>query len=156
MISTSDPSMNIDTVTEADLRVLSQLYIDVFSAPPWNEHWELKWAEDRIKAVIQSDKFYGLKAEQNGIIVAACIGRLMPLMGKKDYDLVEFYVDAERQGQGIGDMLLNALEQQLIQMDCVASTLITSRSMPAFSFYSNRGFSTSDEMVFMSKTLKRK
>jgi hypothetical protein len=40
--------MNICAIVQQDLQVISQLYVSVFSNPPWNEDWEITWAYERL------------------------------------------------------------------------------------------------------------
>ena len=145
--------MKLSEIDNADTMVLASLYVAVFSSPPWSEHWKQSWARDRIESIIQSSKFFGLKAEKDGAVIAACLGGLIPFKGRSEYQLVEFFVDENHQRSGIGSHLLHALEEQLVHLDCRLCTLLTSRTMPAHAFYATRGYASSENMVFMSKKL---
>ena len=145
--------MKITKIDNADTAVLASLYVCVFSSPPWSEHWVQSWARDRIESIIQSSKFFGLKAEKDGAVIAACLGGLIPFKGRSEYQLVEFFVDENRQRSGLGSHLLHALEEQLVDLDCQLCTLLTSRMMPAHAFYATGGYESSENMVFMSKKL---
>ncbi len=105
--------MEIRTIAQKDLKPISQLYVTVFTNPPWNEHWEYEWAYERLNWIYQSQGFIGFIAIDNNKFVGAILGDFIPYKGKKGFKIVEFFVDTNYQNQGIGTKLLRQLELNL-------------------------------------------
>lgn len=145
--------MNIREIKQADIETLSALYVSVFSQPPWNESWELQWAVDRLSDIYASPGFIGLLYEENKIVSGALVGRSLPFKGRKEFEIVEFFVKSSDQSAGIGSTLLSKLELALTSKAYKTTTLLTAKGGKAERFYNNRGFKSSTKMVFMSHEL---
>jgi aminoglycoside 6'-N-acetyltransferase I len=66
----------------------------------------------------------------------------------------EFYVDemcvlSERQGQGIGQQIMQYAKQKLGELGVSELTLLTARDSAAESFYQKQGFVVLKKLVFM-------
>ena len=46
-------------IAKKDLKPISQLYVSVFTNPPWNEDWQYKWAYERLNWIYQFKNFAG-------------------------------------------------------------------------------------------------
>ena len=146
-------NLNIREIAEPDLLGLSKLYVSVFAGEPWNEAWKVEWALDRLKTIFHSPGHYGLTAEVDRTQVAAAIGRSIPFKGRDEFELVEFFVQAEQQRKGVGKRLFTRLEAGLIENGCSRCVLLTDRGTDAERFYSDRGYRISERLVFMARDL---
>ncbi|MEM7016974.1 MAG: GNAT family N-acetyltransferase [Pseudomonadota bacterium] len=145
--------INIREIQEADLDVLSTLYVSVFSGPPWNEEWHHEWALARLTDICEFAGFYGLLVEDNAQVIAGVLGRSLPFKGRKEYEMIEFFVNSERQGEGIGKQLITTLETSLKQQGHAFCTLLTGKGTDAEFFYKRNGYKISEGMLFMAHEL---
>ena len=144
--------MEIKAIVEKDLKPISQLYVSVFTNPPWNEHWQYKWAYERLNWIDRSHNFVGLLSLDNDKINGAILGYFIPFKGKKGFKLVEFFVDTNYQNKGIGTKLLTQLELNLKDNYDFVS-LLTARNTDAESFYLNRNYRRDDKLVLLEKEI---
>ena len=144
--------MEIRAIADRDLKPISQLYISIFSSPPWNEHWEYKWAYERLNWIYQSQGFMGFIARDKNEVTGAILGHFVPFKGKKGFKLVEFFVDINCQNRGIGTKLLTRLELSL-KNDYDFVLLLTAKNTDAESFYLNRDYRRDDKLVLLRREI---
>jgi aminoglycoside 6'-N-acetyltransferase I len=145
--------MDICAITEQDLQVISQLYVSVFSNPPWNEDWEITWAYERLNWIYQSQGFAGYIALDSKQILGAIMGHFVPFKGEKGFEIVEFLVATNYQNQGIGNKLLAQLELNLQQNNYDFTWLLTAKDSSAESFYCQRNYQRDCKIVLLNKEL---
>jgi aminoglycoside 6'-N-acetyltransferase I len=145
--------MDICAITKQDLQVISQLYVSVFSEPPWNEDWETAWAYERLNWIYQSPGFVGYIALDSQQIIGAIMGHFVPFKGEKGFEIVEFLVATNCQNQGIGNNLLTQLELNLHQNNYDYIWLLTAKDSSAESFYSKRNYQRDCKIVLLKKEL---
>ncbi|PSB05883.1 hypothetical protein C7B62_24210 [Pleurocapsa sp. CCALA 161] len=145
--------MDICAIAKLDLQVISQLYVSVFSSPPWNEDWEFTWAYERLNWIYQSQGFAGYIALDSKQILGAIMGHFVPFKGKKGFEIVEFLVAANYQNQGIGKKLLTQLELNLKQDNYDYIWLLTAKDSSAESFYCQRNYQRDCKIVLLNKEL---
>ena len=139
--------------TKNDLEQSAELYVQVFASLPWNEYWESEWAFERLETIYDSPGFLGCVSEENDNIHGVIIGRSNSFKGKRELEIVELFVSLSHQSKHVGSKLLSAVETKARISGYSHSTLLTSRTVPAFNFYVKNGFKASNNMVFMSHEL---
>ena len=145
--------MEIKIIAEKDLKPISRLYVSVFTNPPWDEHWEYKWAYERLNWIYQSQDFAGLLSLDEGKINGAILGYFIPFKGNKGFKLVEFFVDTNYRNKGIGTKLLTQLELNLKQDNYDFVSLLTAKNTDAESFYLNRNYQRDDKLVLLRREI---
>ena len=145
--------MRIRPVELEDVGALARLYVAVFEREPWNEAWEVSWAEDRLGMICRSPGYRGFLAEGPEGALGAVLGRSLPFQGRDEFELVEFFVAPGCQGIGIGSRLLSHLEGVLRGEGFASVVLITGRGIGAEAFYRKRGYRVSEGMVLMARRL---
>ena len=143
--------MEIIAIAESDLDAISQLYISVFTSPPWNERWKYEWAYERLNWIYQSQDFAGFVSLDDDKTNGAILGHSIPFKGKKGFKVVEFFVDTNYQNKGIGTKLLRQLELNLKQDNYNFVSLLTAKNTNAESFYLNRNYQRDDKLVLLRK-----
>jgi len=145
--------LEIEQIRAEYLPSISQLFVDVFSNPPWDEYWELDWAYERLDWIYRSQGFRGYLAQDSDRPVGAIMGHFVPFQGKKGFQIIEFLVEAEYQKQGIGSMLLARLESDLRQESYDFVSLLTAKDSSAESFYLKRSYQRDSKIVLLNKEL---
>ena len=145
--------MEIRALRSQDLVLLSQLYVSVFSSSPWNEYWEYDWAYERLNWVYQAQGFIGFVVMDSDYIIGAILGHFVPFKGKKGFEIVEFFVDADYQGKGAGTKLLLKLESKLKQKNYDFIILLTGRDTTAESFYLKRNYQPDNKLILLQQEI---
>jgi aminoglycoside 6'-N-acetyltransferase I len=134
-----------------DLDPCTDLFIRVFSEPPWHDKWpSIEVARAYLRHYVDTPGFEGLVATVDQQIVAFLFGHHRLWWSGSEYYIDEFGVHPDMQGQGIGTMLLDRLKQTLLQNGVHTITLLTANDTPAAAFYAKQGFVTHKRMAFMS------
>lgn len=141
--------LKIQAIKDRDLKPVSQLYVSVFSSPPWNEYWKYDWAYERIEWIYQSQGFVGSTRLDNNQVNGAILGYSVPFKGEKGFKIIEFLVDAKYQNQGIGTKLLTRLELNLKQNNYDFVSLLTAKNTNVESFYLKRDYQKDHKLVLL-------
>jgi aminoglycoside 6'-N-acetyltransferase I len=135
----------------ADLQACTDLFIRVFSQPPWNDRWpSTDVARAYLEDYVRAPGFDGFVAEERGQVLGFLLGHRRQWWSGPEFYIDEFGIDPDRQRQGIGTTLLDHLKHVLSTAGVHTITLLTARDSPAASFYAGLGFRAHERMVFMS------
>ena len=135
------------------------LFIDVFSKPPWNDVYDSKNAViDFFNAFISLPNFKGYQLmDDNNKVIGISIGFIKPWLRngelRYEYFLDQFCIDNSSQGKGLGKYFMREIEERLKREDINDIILNTERSSPAYYFYNKIGFHDMKEYGFLSKEL---
>ncbi len=137
-----------------DLDASAQLFRKVFSADPWFDEWiSTDQARNYLKELIENPVFEGFVVYENSNIVAACMGHRRSWWMGKEFFIDEFFVENERQGNGIGTKTLNSLFNILTEEGYTRLTLLTNKGIPAETFYLKNGFYNNEKRTVMLREL---
>lgn len=145
--------MKIRRIVIQDLTAISSLYVSVFSSPPWNEYWEYNWAHQRLRWIYNNRGFKGYVAEAGTTILGAILGYSIPFRGEKGFNILEFFVAAENQQQGIGSQLCAKIELELKNCNYSFINLLTAKSSQAESFYLSKGYQINRQLELLNKKI---
>jgi len=140
----------------SDLKMAAEVFRAAFAAEPWNEEWSIELAETRIKELMSAPQSIGYVSEENGVIQAVFCGRKLTYLHGVEYVIDEFCVLPDIQRSGIGTAVLDHASGELTAEGVAAMALLTTRGYPSEKFYIKNGFTGSDTMVFMYRTIKNK
>ncbi|MCK4075516.1 GNAT family N-acetyltransferase [Streptococcus suis] len=144
--------MELKELTLADIEMVKQLFLSVFSQEPWNDDWSDEEQLDRYLGDLLSHPralCFGLIDQDK--LIALSLGHIRYWYEGTEYRIEEFCISRDYQGQGHGARLLADIEKQLADRKIVLILLQTKRNLPAFSFYKNCGFHALEEDVTMVK-----
>lgn len=142
--------MNIRKIEQEDLDVMSELFVSVFNAEPWNECWTKEWAYERLNIIFKSYRFYGYLAENEDTPLGAVFSRIGSYKGTLELEIVESYVSSSAQRKGVGTALLNELKSHAEKEGIACFVLQTDRTTFAKNFYTKYGFEGHEENLLMS------
>lgn len=143
--------MEYREITLEDLPAMVSLYVASFNAAPWNDHWTIATAEKRLQQMIKRESSYGLLAYDKEGLCGLILGDEEQFYFGPQFQIREFCVDNARRGQGLGSAIYRELEQRLQQRGICEIVLYTLRHPAAEGFYQHMQFTTSKDIVFMSK-----
>ena len=99
--------INIRKTKKKDLKIISKIYRDEFSKPPYNENWTEKKSINKMRFFL---KFYDLYSVifKKQVIGFACINKNFMCPGEVAF-WEEFAIKKEFQNEGIGTFVLNEI-----------------------------------------------
>ncbi|HFU3705073.1 TPA: GNAT family N-acetyltransferase [Streptococcus suis] len=148
--------MELKELTLADIEMVKQLFLSVFSQEPWNDDWSDEEQLDRYLGDLLSYPralCFGLLDQ--GSLIALSLGHIRYWYEGTEYRVEELCIARNYQGRGIGQAFLKRIEEQLIERKIVHILLQTERTLPAFFFYEKCGFHALEEDVTMVKKVGR-
>lgn len=144
-----DKEFNFRTMNAADLVEVIEIYIQVFSAEPWNDELTYEQIRNYVNRMIELNTFKGyvVREKATNRLLGAALGFIRPWYMGQEYHLDSFYILNEYQGKGIGTQFLNFIKEQLKAINIPTILLDTDIGYPSESFYRNNGFSSSDSSI---------
>ena len=126
---------------ESYLDAVAELFAGAFKGEPWNDDWS---DTVQLKAYINdvSGDFkglnYGLKID--GKLAAISLGTIRNWWEGTNYNIEEFCVDPELQGQGIGSRFMELIEDDIRAKGLSGIFLQTDSDKPSYRFYLKNGY----------------
>ena len=145
--------MNFRVMANNDISEVTNVFINAYSEPPWNEKWNYEKAFKRIKEVFDTQNSICLVCLYQQKIVGAIQCLLIPWTYGYQLDIRDIFVDNRFQNMAIGTQMLKYLPNVLPKDEPVEIVLSTKRNTKLMKFYEKNGFSINDEFVFYSKSI---
>ncbi|MBY4966446.1 GNAT family N-acetyltransferase [Streptococcus suis] len=144
--------MELKELAVADIEMVKQLFLSVFSQEPWNDDWS---DEEQLDCYIgdllghSRALCFGLFDQEK--LISLSLGYIRYWYEGTEYRIEELCISRHYQGRGIGQDFLKRIEEQLERRQIVHILLQTERNLPAYFFYQKYGFRTLEEDVTMVK-----
>ena len=139
----------IRKMKEKDLQQCGVIYAKAFPIEYWGIDWNPDNAKEYLLDYYAQKRFVGYVYEEDDLVIG-CIFALCKISGsKKEIYINEMAVLPERQGQGIGKQLLNAVKDYSKDKGLAGIVLYTSEYAPAAKFYEKNGFKLSNGTICM-------
>lgn len=129
---------------------LSVLFAKVFNEEPWRDKWTEERARERLTDIINTPRFFGMSEYADNKMIGLIMGREEPFFDGMHFQIMEFCVDNQCQGQGIGKKMLQEFIEILRNRGIDKYYLITAHGDRTEGFYKKNGFHTIEEMCLMS------
>ncbi|WP_105124230.1 GNAT family N-acetyltransferase [Streptococcus suis] len=144
--------MKLKELTVADLEMVKQLFLSVFSQEPWNDDWSDEEQLNRyIGDLLAHPRALCFGLFDQGKLLGLSLGYIRYWYEGTEYRIEEFCISYDYQGQGHGASFLADIEKQLADRKIVHILLQTERNLPAYFFYKKCGFRALEEDVTMFK-----
>ncbi len=141
---------------ETYLSQMAELYKVAFGCEPWNDDWS---DENQLKEYVKeiSCSFnslnYGLLI--NGRLSAVSIGMIRHWWEGTNYNIEEFCVSPDLQGQNIGSRFMGMIEEDIKSRGLSGIFLQTDSNKPAYRFYIKNRFNELNSHVSFYKRVKK-
>lgn len=144
--------MELKELAVADIEMVKQLFLSVFSQEPWNDDWSDKEQLDLyIGDLLGHPRALSFGLFDQKKLIGLSLGYIRYWYEGTEYRIEEFCISRDYQGQGHGVRLLADIEKQLADRKIVHILLQTERNLPAYSFYKKCGFRALEVDVTMVK-----
>ena len=146
--------MNFKILTPQDKEPIINLFRNVFTREPWNDDWsDSKQLAAYIDDLIGQSNSLTLGYLDGDRLVGLAMGRIKHWHEGTEYCIDEFCVDTDSQNQGIGGAFLIEIEAYLSKSGVRYLFLQTDRTVPAYKFYTHRGFFELTDNVSLAKKI---
>ncbi|MBR3247183.1 MAG: GNAT family N-acetyltransferase [Clostridiales bacterium] len=134
---------------------MAELYRSAFNGEPWNDDWsDTVQLNEYVKEISggYSALNYGLLID--GKLAAMSLGMMRHWWEGTNYNIEEFCVSPEMQGQGIGSRLMQLVENDIREKGLAGIFLQTDNDKPSYRFYMKNGFKELNSHVSFYKSVK--
>lgn len=145
--------MKLCELTVANIEEVKQIFLEIFSAAPWNDTWTDEQLHRYVFELMGNDNSLAFGYYENGNLIGLSLGRIKHWYEGTEYWIDEFGICPQKQGQGSGSAFLREIECQLKKRGITGIVLFTERMVPAFQFYLQNGFSCKEEQAFLVKSV---
>ncbi|WP_430611265.1 GNAT family N-acetyltransferase [Enterococcus sp. DIV0876] len=148
-------NVNIVPWTSTFLEKTVAMYIDVFSAEPWNDLLTEPQITGYVTALMEMNTFlgYGLLNKETNELLGYAIGFVKPWYQGTEYVIDTFLIASDHQSQGLGSSFIRLIEEELRQKGIPTILLDTETAMPAFQFYAKNGFKPLPDNVTLYRSI---
>ncbi len=146
--------MQLCKLTHSDLAPCVDLYIDVFSRPPWNDVYESRnQVVQFFQNHLNNNYFIGFVLKHKQEIIALCLGSKKPWINGLEYYIDELCLKSSLHRQGIGSHFLSLIESSIKSEGLNAIILNTHKNHPAYHFYIKNHFFPFNHLAILTKEL---
>lgn len=137
-----------------EIESIKRLFISVFTIEPWNDDW---LDEEQLRLYLfdlvgQSNSLtYGLYEKEN--LIGVSMGNIRHWYSGTEYYIDEFFVQTDKQGNGIGSYFLKQIEKAIKELGLVQIFLQTEKNVPAYDFYRKNGYYELTDHVSFAKEI---
>ncbi|MEQ4621380.1 GNAT family N-acetyltransferase [Providencia vermicola] len=144
-------NLNFRNLFLDDINEITDLYIQTYQAPPWNELYpSAKPVKEFISNHLKNNYFLGYVAILDSRIVAVSIGFQKPWPEGMEYYIDDFFVGYDYQNRGVGSLFMAYIREDMRAKNLNAILLHTEHGYPAESFYIKNGFERHENMLLLS------
>lgn len=140
-------------ITEHMIDLIAESFVSVFNSEPWNDSWTKEQAAERLTDIFNTPKFDGAVEVNGNKISAVIMGQGQRYYDGIHFEILEFWVDKNLQGKGIGGKLLNEFTEHLKNKGISNLYLLTMHGERTEGFYKKHGYTTNECLCLMSKHL---
>ena len=135
---------------------MAELYKRAFGGEPWNDDWsDPEQLMEYIREISSSYHALNYGLYINGELVALSIGMVRHWWEGTNYNIEEFCVAPEFQGQGIGSAFMQMIEADVVKRGLAGIFLQTDNDKPSYRFYQKNGFNELSSHVSFYKNLRK-
>ena len=144
----------IRPMIQSDLSACADILCSVYNNDLWQCNWDKGTAEAYLSDFFHAAKFVGFVIELEGEILGGIFAREKIWWNTSEVFVEEMFIRPDRQGKGLGSMLLGEMEAYVREKGLAGITLSTNRYAPAPAFYRKNGFVDCGHVLYMAKEIE--
>ena len=138
-----------------ELGTIRDLFVEIFSRPPWNDRWDDSAQLERyMEELLGAPNSLALGLFEAGVLIGISLGRIRHWYQGTEYWIDELGIHPSAQGRGAGRRFLERIGGCLRERKVAAVVLLTDRGVPAYRFYQSNGFVEQSGSVLFVKDLR--
>lgn len=139
---------------ESAAPMIRALFFSVFTKEPWNDDWsDEKQLTDYIHDLIGQNTSLTYGLFEGTELVGVSMGHVRHWYAGTQYYIDELCVTTDRQGKGIGTLLVDEIGKACKESGLTHLFLLTEDNVPAYEFYRKQGFYELTHNVAFAKEL---
>jgi ribosomal protein S18 acetylase RimI-like enzyme len=143
-------ALQLRAIVHNDLDALTELFVECFNRPPWNDGWSHEAARDRLDAIIAGRYFRGYVAVGKAGLAGMLMGQKERWVQHYHFALQEMCVRPSSWRTGVGTDLFRHAVDELRAEGVEKVYVITSPGDAAEAFYAKLGFYKSRGRIVMA------
>ena len=144
----------IRPMIQSDLSACADILCSVYNNDLWQCNWDKCTAEAYLSDFFHAAKFVGFVIESEGEILGGIFAREKIWWNNSEVFVEEMFIRPDRQGKGLGSMLLGEMEAYVREKGLAGITLSTNRYAPAPAFYRKNGFVDCGHVLYMAREIE--
>ena len=138
------------------LNQMALLYKNAFRGEPWNDDWsDEAQLSEYIKEISKNFHALNFGLLVDGKLVAMSVGMIRHWWEGTNYNIEEFCVSPDLQGQGVGSRFMKMIEDDILNRGLCGIFLQTDSDKPSYRFYKKNGFGELDKHVSFYKKVRK-
>lgn len=150
-------TMEIKKLNTDQLEEIKDLFRDIFMNEPWNDDWSNdEQLTNYILDLSANRNSLPLGLYENNTLIGLSLGNIIHWCTGTEYYISEFCIKRDLQGKGYGNFFMSEIEKYAKDTGVHHIFLQTERTVPAYRFYTEKGFSDLTDHVSLVKVLDDK
>lgn len=138
------------------LNQMALLYKNAFRGEPWSDDWsDEAQLSEYIKEISKNFNALNFGLLIDGKLAAMSVGMIRHWWEGTNYNIEEFCVSPELQGQGVGSRFMKIIEDDILNRGLCGIYLQTDSDKPSYRFYKKNGFGELDKHVSFYKKVRK-
>jgi len=138
------------------LNQMALLYKNAFRGEPWNDDWsDEAQLSEYIKEISKNFNALNFGLLIDGKLAAMSVGMIRHWWEGTNYNIEEFCVSPDLQGQGVGSRFMKMIEDDILNRGLCGIFLQTDSDKPSYRFYKKNGFGELDKHVSFYKKVRK-
>ena len=135
---------------------MASLFSNAFKGEPWNDDWSDKaQLSEYIKEISKNFNALNFGLLIDGKLAAMSVGMIRHWWEGTNYNIEEFCVSPDLQGQGVGSRFMKMIEDDILNRGLCGIFLQTDSDKPSYRFYKKNGFGELDKHVSFYKKVRK-
>ena len=135
---------------------MASLFSNAFKGEPWNDDWSDKaQLTEYIKEISNNFNALNFGLLIDGKLAAMSVGMIRHWWEGTNYNIEEFCVSPDLQGQGVGSRFMKMIEDDILNRGLCGIFLQTDSDKPSYRFYMKNGFGELDKHVSFYKKVRK-
>ncbi len=144
--------MEVKSIQNQDeINKLLDLFIRVFSEPPYEEVWTRESAFKRLSEIYERGKDFCLYIEQNRQIIGMIFCQIQTWQDGIHVIIEDVVVDSKQRNKGIGALLVKKIEEIAKEKNITSIDLLSNTKSKAVDFWKKQGYETNGYVQFMKR-----
>ena len=134
-----------------EINKVLDLFIQVFSEPPYEEVWARELAFKRLSEIHERGKDFCLYVEENERIIGLIFCQTQTWQDGIHIIIEDMVVDSNQRNKGVGALLVKKLEKIAKKKGIASIDLLSNTRSKAIYFWKKQGYETNGYVQFMKR-----